>query len=152
MLPFSVLFPKEVTLKSSQVDLTTATAKGKTSERRHKLPSSTPLDSGKNCAQQYVPNINHAVQDAISFYNPRLNDRQKAAVIQIVLGQGRPLPYVIFGPPGELLCTLPMSFFSKFHPSRNCFFPATELCCWKSKLFKLWRRFLHLDNRAANEF
>ncbi|KAK7476009.1 hypothetical protein BaRGS_00032716 [Batillaria attramentaria] len=48
----------------------------------------------------YLPNIGRGIQDAVTFFNPRLNDRQKAAVIQILLGQGRPLPYVIFGPPG----------------------------------------------------
>ncbi|KAK3587543.1 hypothetical protein CHS0354_004830 [Potamilus streckersoni] len=34
------------------------------------------------------------------FFNKILNDRQKAAVRQIVQGQGRPLPYILFGPPG----------------------------------------------------
>ncbi|KAL3852404.1 hypothetical protein ACJMK2_016055 [Sinanodonta woodiana] len=34
------------------------------------------------------------------FFNKTLNDRQKAAVIRIIHGQGRPLPYILFGPPG----------------------------------------------------
>ena len=34
------------------------------------------------------------------FFNTRLNDRQKAAVSRILGAQGRPSPYIIFGPPG----------------------------------------------------
>lgn len=34
-------------------------------------------------------------------FNKLLNDRQRSAVIRILQGQGRPLPYVLFGPPGR---------------------------------------------------
>ena len=34
------------------------------------------------------------------FFNPSLNGRQRAAVSRIARGQGRPAPYVLFGPPG----------------------------------------------------
>ncbi|ESO83649.1 hypothetical protein LOTGIDRAFT_222500 [Lottia gigantea] len=50
--------------------------------------------------KKYLPNVNLAVQDQIEFINEKLNDCQKLAVIKIVLGQCRPLPYIIFGPPG----------------------------------------------------
>ena len=35
-----------------------------------------------------------------SFFNPQLNERQMAAVARILGAQGRPAPYVVFGPPG----------------------------------------------------
>ena len=35
-----------------------------------------------------------------SFFNPQLNERQRAAVVRILGAQGRPAPYVVFGPPG----------------------------------------------------
>ncbi|KAL5515673.1 hypothetical protein EMCRGX_G000874 [Ephydatia muelleri] len=38
--------------------------------------------------------------DSTTFYNPILNDRQKSAVTRIVGARCRPMPYVLFGPPG----------------------------------------------------
>ncbi len=35
-----------------------------------------------------------------TFFNSQLNDRQQAAVCRILGSQGRPSPYIIFGPPG----------------------------------------------------
>ncbi|XP_052213999.1 RNA helicase Mov10l1-like isoform X2 [Dreissena polymorpha] len=39
-------------------------------------------------------------RSALMFMNQRLNTRQRAAVNRIVQGQSRPLPYILFGPPG----------------------------------------------------
>lgn len=38
----------------------------------------------------------------LELFNSSLNERQREAVIRIVLGQGRPTPYILFGPPGTL--------------------------------------------------
>ena len=37
---------------------------------------------------------------SMTFFNSQLNDRQRVAVSRILSAQGRPSPYIIFGPPG----------------------------------------------------
>jgi len=37
----------------------------------------------------------------VKYFNKLLNVRQRAAVSRILEGQCRPMPYVIFGPPGH---------------------------------------------------
>ena len=37
---------------------------------------------------------------APSFFNEQLNERQQSAVVRLLAGQGRPAPYILFGPPG----------------------------------------------------
>ncbi|XP_053377782.1 RNA helicase Mov10l1-like [Mercenaria mercenaria] len=52
-------------------------------------------------SQSYNGLIKQEAQTTHSpFFNKCLNARQRAAVTRIVQGQGRPLPYILFGPPG----------------------------------------------------
>lgn len=81
----AVLFPSQEKLNPPQVELFSSPH-----------TASTPLNSNR-----HIPHINPAIQDKIQFYNSLLNDQQKTAVIQVLLGQCRPLPYIIFGPPGK---------------------------------------------------
>ena len=46
-----------------------------------------------------LPPLLH-LPSSLSFLNPQLNERQRAVVARILGAQGRPAPYVVFGPPG----------------------------------------------------
>jgi primosomal protein N' len=50
-----------------------------------------PMNSKRNPTQQ----------KRMQYYNKSLNPRQKAAVNRILEGQSRPIPYILFGPPGN---------------------------------------------------
>ncbi|XP_048252901.1 RNA helicase Mov10l1-like isoform X2 [Haliotis rufescens] len=115
----TVLFPSSLETKMPQIQLSkpsaardvvklqaTYTGFGSADQNNsHSLPQNTSKHSAEekgdgNGKSQYLPSINSWTQDRIQFFNGSLNNRQKAAVIKILLGQSRPLPYVIFGPPG----------------------------------------------------
>lgn len=74
----NVLFPQKFFPKPSQCMFKTI---------NHPLPM-----AGKKPTQE--------MSSGLQFFNTNLNARQRAAVTRIVQGQGRPLPYILFGPPG----------------------------------------------------
>jgi helicase MOV-10 len=44
--------------------------------------------------------------DQLNYYNRTLNQEQQTAVVGIVQSVARPSPYLIYGPPGEKICSL----------------------------------------------
>ena len=53
------------------------------------FPSTKPPPPSLECASQNL-----------QFINPKLNPQQRRAVEAIVSGASRPIPYILFGPPG----------------------------------------------------
>ncbi|XP_060083408.1 RNA helicase Mov10l1-like [Ylistrum balloti] len=68
------------------------------------LPKLSRMLTSKKSRADVVPlnsqkHTSHKVQ-SLTYYNTDLNAQQKAAVTRILQGQCRPLPYILFGPPG----------------------------------------------------
>ncbi|XP_072862680.1 RNA helicase Mov10l1 isoform X2 [Chlorocebus sabaeus] len=121
-LGVKVLFPEEIILQSPQVtgnwnheqDIksngqSTSKKNGKTmtdqaehgtKERRvgdKDLPALAPFTAEMS---DWVDEIQTPKARKMEFFNPVLNENQKLAVKRILSGDCRPLPYILFGPPG----------------------------------------------------
>ncbi|XP_055108830.2 RNA helicase Mov10l1 isoform X4 [Symphalangus syndactylus] len=121
-LGVKVLFPEEVILQSPQVTgnwnhaqdtksngqstskktrkTMTDQAERGTKERRvgdKDLPALAPFTAEMS---DWADEIQTPKSRKMEFFNPVLNENQKLAVKRILSGDCRPLPYILFGPPG----------------------------------------------------
>ncbi|XP_006888176.1 PREDICTED: putative helicase Mov10l1 [Elephantulus edwardii] len=123
-LGVKVLFPEEVILQSPQVTGTWSHVQDtkKEGESTIKVNKKTGKDQRKHVAKErragtkdrdvlsmvpFATGPSEWANQALTvtareteFFNPMLNENQKLAVRRILSGDCRPLPYVLFGPPG----------------------------------------------------
>lgn len=67
------------------------------------LSKVSPAGGKRRCPLRSSSTPSRSAQ--MKWFNKLLNGRQKAAVVRVMEGQCRPMPYVIFGPPGYTHCT-----------------------------------------------
>ncbi|XP_023243874.1 RNA helicase Mov10l1-like [Centruroides sculpturatus] len=118
-LPENVLFPNKIVCKTPQVHLVEVEAstpaifhtQKEESEKKeesefNKYKNANFFPCNRNATfccpvvkmEVQLPNNRKSV--TIKWHNKSLNDRQKIAVKRVLDGTCRPMPYVIFGPPG----------------------------------------------------
>uniref|UniRef100_A0A5F8GIG6 RNA helicase Mov10l1 n=1 Tax=Monodelphis domestica TaxID=13616 RepID=A0A5F8GIG6_MONDO len=91
------------------------------------------------CLEYTVNGVQASKSKESEFFNPVLNEKQKLAVRRILSGDCRPIPYILFGPPGtgktvtiieavlQIHSTLPDSRILVCAPSNS----ATDLVCMR---------------------
>lgn len=90
-----VIFPTRVSPKPPQ--LMRPSAAGPATATVAKV--TTAAAGKRRCPLRATSTVSRSAN--VNFFNKLLNVRQRAAVARILEGQCRPMPYVIFGPPGH---------------------------------------------------
>ena len=68
-------------------------------------------------------------QKRMQYYNKSLNPRQRAAVNRILEGQCRPIPYILFGPPGKGQSEIIFNIFVKNYKIVHSCNSIVIICC-----------------------
>uniref|UniRef100_A0A5F9C7K0 RNA helicase Mov10l1 n=1 Tax=Oryctolagus cuniculus TaxID=9986 RepID=A0A5F9C7K0_RABIT len=115
-LGVKVLFPEEIILQSPQVTVwnhiqdaredgqftskDSKTTKDQTKPAAKERPVGTENQPGAAETHDAVDETEIPKAKDTEFFNPVLNENQQLAVRRILSGDCRPLPYILFGPPG----------------------------------------------------
>ncbi|XP_074083327.1 RNA helicase Mov10l1 isoform X2 [Macrotis lagotis] len=149
-----VLFPESIILQSPQVSGTWNylhdtndeqslkqgnKTKKKPKDHMTKKRSTNSIHDVVTFASQTVNGVQASKSKENEFFNPVLNEKQKLAVRRILSGDCRPIPYILFGPPGtgktvtiieavlQIHSSLPDSRILVCAPSNS----ATDLVCMR---------------------